>query len=306
MNGVASSSPSVPGQARGYVWRWIGLIGILSIAVMRCVIVFAPQALFDTDPAKDFVPLGGLAQAGSLWLDVALVLSCAVAVIGEWLWGRRISIVLYALAFLPLVVVCWHGRHEAGNLWRGATWAAAALACVTIAHLARERCMWIVTSAVVLAVIVPLTVRGIGQVTWEHADTVRAFEETKSEFLQQRGWSPDSSAAKIYERRLRQPQPTGWFTTSNIFGSVMIFGMIASLGLMIGAIRAKMESGWAALMGLCVLAAAVMLALTGSKGGILAAACGIALAVAPLLVPRITKVFEARLSGAVVIGLVLL
>lgn len=306
MNGQSSKPQAILGQARGDALRWVGLIGILSIAVMRCVSVFAPHALFDTDPATDLIPLGGLAQAGSLWLDIALLLSCALALGGEWWSGRRLHSLACLFALLPLPVVLWHGAHDALNLWRGSTWAAAMVACVTIAHLVRDPRMRIIIAAILLATLAPLIVRGIGQMTWEHADTVRAFEDTKSEFFQQRGWSPDSSAARIYERRLRQPQPTGWFTTTNIVGSVMMFGMIASLGLMLGAIRARMESGWSAVMGLCAIASAAMLFLTGSKGAILAALIGVTLALAPVLIKRIACVFASRLGGVLIIALVLL
>src|SRR3954470_9622307 len=66
------------------IFRWLGLIGVVSIAVMRCMVMFAPQTLFDVDPAGDSTPLGGLGPAGSLWLDAALLLACALAMLGEW------------------------------------------------------------------------------------------------------------------------------------------------------------------------------------------------------------------------------
>ena len=46
--------------------QWIALGVILVIAVMRCVVVFAPQVIFDVDPVIDSNRLAGLGMGGSL------------------------------------------------------------------------------------------------------------------------------------------------------------------------------------------------------------------------------------------------
>ena len=51
------------------VLRWTGALGIAAVAIVRCVIVFAPQLVFDVDPVIDPTPLPGLGPAGSLFLD---------------------------------------------------------------------------------------------------------------------------------------------------------------------------------------------------------------------------------------------
>ena len=104
--------------------RWVGGVGIVVIAVMRCVISFAPQIVFDIDPALDPTPLAGLGPAGSILLDALLLLACACALLGEVRTKRGIDWLLIVLALAPAPIVIWHGLGDAGNLWRGSTWMA--------------------------------------------------------------------------------------------------------------------------------------------------------------------------------------
>jgi hypothetical protein len=102
-------------------------------------------------------------------------------------------------------------------------------------------------------------------------------------FFADRGWAPDSPAAQIYERRVRQPDPRGWFSTTNIFGSMMAFGLVVFVGLVIGSVRDRL-GGWC--VGALCLGAAVSggaLLMTRSKGAVLAAAAGLALLLAPVM-----------------------
>jgi hypothetical protein len=285
--------------------RWVGGVGIITIAVMRCAIVFAAQIEFDTDPATDLVPLAGLAMGGSLRLDVLLLLACAMALSGEWLAKRNINWFMLLLALVPVVALAANRSTDLADVWRGSTWAAAMVAAAALAHLAQDRPLRIVLVSLLVATVAYVAVRGVAQVTFEHADTVREFEQNKDKFLSDRGWSPESAAARIFERRLRQPQPTGWFPTTNVLGSLMAFGLVAWAGWMVGAVRSRLENGWAAALGLLAAMCATLLWFTGSKGAILAATLGLALAIIPLLSVRVGRLAERR-GGAVFVGVVLL
>lgn len=257
--------------------RWSGMIGIVTIAAMRTAVAFMPQLLFDVDPAFDATPLGAMGPVGSMTLDVLLLLACAVALLGEWLTGKGLDGWLVLLALAPLPVVMWHGSSDAGDMWRGSTWLAAAFACVALAHLVRDRLMRVIVIAVLLAAIAPPLMRATAQLTYEHADTVKVFEEMREQIFRERGWDADSPAARIYERRLRNPQPTAWFITTNIFASMMAAGMVLSLGLTVGAVRAKLQSGWPGVMTMTAAAAGAGLYFSASKGAALAMIAGIAL-----------------------------
>jgi hypothetical protein len=308
MTTIIENRDRIAGQGRGSeseALRWIGLIGIVSIAVMRCVIVFAPQVHFDVDPVSDSTPLGGFGPAGSLVLDVILLLSCAVAIIGEWRRGAGIDWKLFALALIPVPVVMWHGSSDAGDLWRGSTWACAAIACAIAAHLARDRTMRIVIIALHAAAIAIILVRGFNQIFIEHPAMVEIFDERKEQFFRDRGWDVDSSAARIYERRLHQPQPLGWFATTNVVASFVTFGLVFGIGLTIAATRAKLQGGWAAAMALWALACAIALWFTGSQGAIGATCIGAAFAVA-LQIWRNRARDSSRIPALIACALILL
>ena len=119
--------------------RWTGAIGIVTVAIVRCVVVFSGQVVFDVDPAIDPSPLAGLGPAGSLFRDAARLAACGCGLLGETLAGRKIDRLLVTLALLPAPVIAFHGLADAGDMWRGSTWLAAAVACVTLAHLGRDR-----------------------------------------------------------------------------------------------------------------------------------------------------------------------
>jgi hypothetical protein len=266
--------------------RRVGGVAIAVIAIMRCAIVFTPQRVFDVDPTLSDAPLGGLGPAGSLALDAAMLLACALALAGEALAGRGVRLRWLVLALLPVPAIAWHASEDAGDLWRGVTWLAAMTAAVTLAHLARDERLRATLGALLLAVIAPLLVRGLWQVTQEHAATVHEFERNREQILGQFGWEPGSAAALIYERRLRQPQPTGWFATTNVLATVLAGGLVALLGLAHASWRERLSGGRAAVCLAVAAACAAGIALGGAKGAVMAVAAGLMLLALPLAMPR--------------------
>ena len=300
-------------SATSQVLRWIGALGIVTVAIIRCVIVFGGQIVFDVDPAIDPSPLAGFGPAGSLFLDAALLAACGCGLLGETLAGRPIDRLLLALALVPAPVIAYHGLADAGDMWRGSTWLAAAAACVVLAHLGRDRAIRVVILALLMAVLVPVAIRGALQssvtpfgVTLsgpEYLDTIAEFEANRDVFFADRGWAPDSAAARLYEQRLRQPDPRGWFPTTNVFASLMAFGLVMSVGLGIGAVRDRADRRWLTLFGAAVLVFATALWVSRSKGAILACTIGLALLAVPLLSRRAHALFTRR-GGAVMLALV--
>ncbi|NNF43182.1 MAG: hypothetical protein HKN62_09035, partial [Phycisphaerales bacterium] len=279
-------------------------VAITLLVVTRCVVFFAPQVLFDIDPALDPNPIGGLGPAGSLTLDVVLLGLCVVTLGRRWRSGDPIDGRLLALAVLPLPVVLFHGITDAASLSRGVTWCAAAFAAVTIAHAMRRETTRTIIVAILIAGTVPVFVRGVANVTYEHADTVAQYEAQADAFLRARGWEPGSPAALVFERRLRQRHPSAWFITTNVFGTFAAFACVLSVGLALAGTRLTPRPGGA--IGLFVLLAAGaggLLILTGSKGAIAAGAGGVTLVVVTHALAR--RAIAPRMGGLVGSGVVL-
>ena len=284
--------------------RWIGACGIALVIVVRATNIFAPQVLFDVDPALFPFALG-FGPAGSLGLDVLLLLFAAIALLGETLAGRRIDALIVLLALMPLPVVLYHGLADGHHLWRGMTWVAAAVGAVAIAHVQRDRTIRVALLGVLVALIAPLLIRGAMQVTIEHADTLAAFEETREQFYADRGWTLDSPAARIYERRLRQPQPIAWFPTSNVLATVLLTTAVVWLGLGVAGIRQRASSGWVGVAFVMVILALAGIALSGSKGAIAAVTLGIVLVLVPTAMPSLGARLHRR-ALPIAVGLVAL
>ncbi|MHC4948908.1 MAG: O-antigen ligase family protein, partial [Planctomycetota bacterium] len=268
---------AAPGRASdrvALVLGGAGMAGLLAVAATRGLAVMAREVRFDVDPALDPTPLAALGPAGSLTLDVLLLLACAAVLAAAAIRRRGADWRLLLLAALPLPVLALHGLDDLGHLWRGATWGAAAVAAAVVAGLDAGRPAHRAAVGVVVALAVPLLARGALQVTVEHADTIALWEQTREAFLRDRGWSPDAPAARIYERRLREARPRGWFTTTNIFAAVMVATALASAGLAVAAGRARAAGGWIGGLALLAVAAAAGVVMSGSKGALLALVVG--------------------------------
>jgi hypothetical protein len=280
---------------------------------MRCVVTFAPRVLFDIDPAVDPTPLPGIGPGGSLVLDCLLLAMCGLGLLGEALSRRGIDWRLLALALIPAPVIVWHGSHDVLDLWRGSTWLAAAVACAVVAHLGRDRALRAILMSVLVSVLVPILLRGASQSalnvgTWsvrgpEFADTIAEFEEHRDRFYADRGWTPETAAARIYERRLAQPDPRGWFPTTNIFASMMAFGLVLFVGLAVASWGNHVRRPWLAVLGLGALVTVGGLLMARSKGAVLASIAGLVLLCAPLAGVKM-RAFFVRRGGAIAVALV--
>jgi tetratricopeptide (TPR) repeat protein len=253
--------------------RVTGLAGILAASSLRAMISVQPQVIFDVDPARDALPMLAIGPVGSGILDLILLASAALALVGEWRAGHGVRALPLALAALGSVAVFIHGLGNSVDAFRGGTWMAAMFAVVALAHLFRERRLRVVAAAVLFAATVPLVARGAVQVTREHAATVAQYDASREVFLAERGWEPDSSAARSYERRLRQPEATGWFALSNPFSSLMGIGFVGLGALAIVGWRRGLAAP-ASLVGLAALGAGALLLVNGGKGAIAATGLG--------------------------------
>ena len=277
--------------------RIAGLAGILGVAALRAMVVIEPRVWFDVDPALDAMPLLAMGQGLSHLLDVALLLASALALAGEARAGRGVRWGLVLLALLPAPVIVLQGIGiESGNGFRAGTWLAAMLAFVAVGHLVREQRLRVVVVSVLSALMVALALRGMVQVFVEHPATVAMYRETREAFLANRGWAADSSAALTYERRLMQPEATGWFGLSNPYSTMMGVGAIALGALAILARRAQ-QSGNTLLLALGSAACATLLAINLGKGAIAATLLAAALLV---YLARSRRVPSARLALALV------
>ncbi len=255
------------------------------LAVLRLLLPFAPDRFFDVDPASVPGPFPAVGPGGAMLIDAVILVVAGSTLVRLVRRGPGLDPVLVALGMLPLPVVLWHARVDVLQAWRGFDWFAAAFLGVAMAHLVRVPSSRRAAVAILVGGIAAMGVRGGWQVFVEHGDTVAYFDAHRDEVLSARGWAEDSAAALAFERRLRQPEATGWIGFSNVFsglagaGAILLLAMLAAWRLRR---RGSVEMGGPVVLGLIGVGLLMLVGINGSKGAIVA--CGLAVPVAALAV----------------------
>lgn len=297
------------------ILRSAGWWGVLTMVLLRCLAAPEPFPYWDVDPGAVVLPVTGLTPAMSLAVDVVIMLAAGLALLGEVLAGATILLWPVMLWVLGCCGATIHGlalrSGSIDDLRIGATWCAAMSAGLGAMHLCRDPRMKRVTLAAALGIIAMLAAKGAVQVFYEHADTVAHYRQDRESYLRSQGWLPNSVAAKNFERRLNQPEATGWFGLANVFAT---FAACAAVGLTGCAILAwresrinrRMPDGWAGVLSLGALAALGALVLAGSKGGFTAAALGLAMLAVFMLARRGARprLLPGRWGGILAVGIV--
>lgn len=138
-----------------------------------------------------------------------------------------------------------------------------------------------------------LAVKGLWQVGFEIPARIADFEMYRGERLGHFGWDAGTPQARLIASRMRDPAPFGYFGLANAFASLLIVTTFCAAGLAADKLAAALRSRRAtksqrergelhlptlAAVIACVvsLAAAVVLVLTRSVGGVGAACVGVA------------------------------
>lgn len=276
----------------------IGAAALLGLVAFRCLVMISPDPSFDVDPLAQPVPWFGLGPGGSALCSIWILLAGTLVLLGERFSGRGLDRGLLLLWLLPLVPIVLHGRADATAFWLGVDWFAAASVGVVLAHACRAPGVRSMVLAGFLGVLGMLVIRGAGQLLIEHPALVDYFNANREAMLAGFGWEPGSAKARLYERRLVQPEATGWFGLANLFSGLMAIGLVLGVGSLLatGGSRGGGDRDHAAgtprtarwLLWLLALAGfLVMLLVNGSKGAIGAVLLGLVVGVAPRLVPRL-------------------
>lgn len=283
MTDASSGIHATPGAEASIDRAKLGATGLLLATVLaRCVVSLDPFPIWSGDPTLLATPQTSLAPTGQLMLDTISLVAAAVV-----LWRSRglsiwTALLLAAGSTGALAHAFVIDQGSLDNLRIGVSWCAAFSTGVAGLAIARDRACRLLAWGALLALVVMLACKGALQYFVEHPETVRAYKQHRAQFLESQGWSEGSMMARAFERRLYQNEGTGWFGLSNVFASVCAGGVVAMLALA-GAsrrVRDDLPKWVRPLIGAGLLIAGAGLALSMSKGGIAAAAVGVALLVA--------------------------
>lgn len=295
--------------------RWGGVGVILFAALAKAMTTAGRVPWWDIDPILSWTPETTRTPGASLVLDSLVWIAVALIVVGErcarraipWKTGLLLlagcsAAVLHAVFLAPMTAIGSTGiQHgDFGNLLIASGWSAALAGGWALTIAARDRRVRAAAAAILLGAAAALAARGLYQVFVEHPRLVASFDADRSARLEAIGLDPSSQTAAIYERRLRQPEATGWFGFSNVYGSIIGAMFAAWAVTAVNACRAarrkRMTTGEAGLLVIVAAVAGVSLALSGSKGAIVATALGLLIAATVAALRRISGIGAERVS----------
>lgn len=258
----------------------IASLTLLAIALARALVAFDPFPGFSGDPSTLFIPVTTLTPAASFLFDAlaalaALAVFLSIGARGSPRWWE-ISLFTLALACAAFHIYAVPERSLDGtmhaSLWITSALAALALSRASVAFPELRR----IALVALISVAAVVVLKGLAQVFIEHPAMMRSFRANRESILAASGWTPESVQARAYERRLSQPEATGWFGLANVAGTFfavlaasLTTAVAAAVGRRITTPRAIL------LLGLGALAGALGLYLAGSKGAAAAAALGV-------------------------------
>lgn len=277
------------------------MIALLAVACVRVSCSHDSFPGWSGDPFHVLNPILGITPRISAVLDV-IALSAA----GVILATERVRPLLGGCLLATAAAVLVHGlqasTHRLDNAMLGLTWLsgmASAVAMVACCHRPERRAL---AMACLASVFPLLAFKGVHQYFVEHRETLAAFLAEKDRFLEAQGWAPGSAMALGYERRLSQPESTGWFGLANVYASMAAAALVLGVGALLPAfVRPSQVWKRTGAVLLAVLGAG-MLGAAGAKGGIAAALLGIGLLVVTALARKRPASQTARRRVAAVLA----
>lgn len=266
---------------------------IVLAALVRLTSVHPRTPWWDLDPSRQPLAETGLLPSWGLVLDALVWVASGVGVCACVAGGQRLKWKTGVLALSGAVSAAVHAAWSADSptslggpddLFTGSAWAASIVGGWALTQLAADARLRGLLTVVLLGAGWMLAARGAHQVFIEHPRTVATFRSEQSQILAAQGIEPGSAAAREFERRALQPEAIGWVGLSNANATVLAASLVGMAGLLAGVLarretRGKRPdgSGETGVLVLGVMACALGLILTFSKGGLAAGALGGAL-----------------------------
>src|SRR5205823_2176468 len=130
-------------------------------------------------------PVGGAVMD---WLSV---LTLALAVLDSLLRGRRVAWTFIALWLVGAGFAVYQGGFECESLRIGGNWIGAIALGLAAMHLGSHMPHRRIIIAALIGLLISLAGQAVLQVTVEHAQSVKNYQENREKELRKHGWEPD-------------------------------------------------------------------------------------------------------------------
>ncbi|QOJ01736.1 MAG: O-antigen ligase family protein [Phycisphaeraceae bacterium] len=289
---------------------WLAL-GLSVLIVFRAMVSIDLFPGWSTDPMILAAPRVSLTPAWLMGIDgVSVVLALGLLSVSPSSRRRTVDTALLLAGVAAVAGHLWlrPAARTPEDLALGSAWTVGLFSAVSLSHAGSMPRVRGVASGVLLGGLMCLAGKAVVQVYVEHPRTLSAFRADREMFLAAQGWEVGSPNALAFERRVSQPEASGWFGLANVLATVSVavtvaLGAVTVLAWGIGGwIRAALVGGTVAALGTLVLA--------GSKGGVASLAAGCVVLGVVMVAGRgvgrgwVLRVAPLALMAAVPVGVV--
>lgn len=248
-------------------------IVIALLACVRALLAFDPVPGWGLDPYTIAAPAGAFGPREAALLDVLTVLLSGLVLLlappSRWKRWAGWALALALVGVIGLVHGLPDGPRQA-DLSPALAWLAALAGAGGLARGCADAGTRRIVTALLAGLTAMLVAKGLVQLLIEHPATVAQFEADQARMLAAQGLEPGTSGARAFERRLRQPEITGWIGFSNVVASFLAAGGVLLAAIAVSARR------WAALVaGIGALVSLGLVVYGGSKGAMAAGVLGL-------------------------------
>jgi O-antigen ligase len=286
----------------------IAFVLALALVAARCTILESVREPFQVSPGVAPYPLGP-GPATSLAIDLLCCLPAILVILRRALersytlrhsWSQFLAILLAAWAILSIK---W-ANDKFIAMVSAADFSAAIALFWAGSQLVRTWARLRIVSAVAYGLLLVLLVQGFYYKFVELPDLIHSFEQNKQQILRDRGFAPDSFAAKQFENKIVAGELLGFSTSENSFAAMIVLLAMIGVGAIIQRRTDRDPAGWIALMILPLPFAAWLLFCTQSKAGMATPILGLILLwgiwqTRGVLATRPAKCFYAGLTAIV-------
>ncbi len=284
-------------------------IVIALLACVRALMAFDPMPGWGLDPYTIAAPAGAFGPREAALFDVLTILLSGLVLLlappPRWKQWACWAVALALVGVVGLLHGLPDGPRQA-DLSPALAWLAALAGAGGLARGCADVGTRRIVTALVAGLTAMLVTKGLVQLLIEHPATVAQFEDDEARMLAAQGLEPGTSGARAFERRLRQPEITGWIGFSNVVASFLAAGGVLLAAIAVSARR------WAALVaGIGALVSLGLVVYGGSKGAMAAGVLGLSCIAIGRFAPARWREgpMRARIAGvlalAVVIGPIL-
>lgn len=293
-------------------WTQVAFVITLAVAIARAMMAESVRDALEVVPNAS-APPRGVGPAVTLLLDALCCVPALLVLLRRaldpayalrWTWSH---VLFAALALWSACSVVWASDRFLGLINAANMLAAAALVWST-AQLVRSWLRLRIVAGVALGLLMVYTAAGLQYRLMDVPENVRFWNENKGRILQERGWEPDSYAARAFERKLVNGEMVGFNTSPNSLAAIMVMLLVIAAGVAIQRRASGDAVGWTIAVAAAALPALIVVRFTNSRTAIGTLAIGGA-ALAGLAVPRVRQLLATRArlayfaaAGAILLG----